>query len=699
MVPRLFLFAGVCVLVAALWAAQDVLIPIALAVLFTFLLAPAVRKLERWRVPHAAAVMTVVTATLLIVVALGWVIAVQVGNLYDNLPSYRDEIIAKVQRVATSLGGESELSRLGDELEDAARGKPTSQPATAPATQATAPPAAAPNARSYEAGGRDETYQTVDDPGPSLLERTAERMVGNPKGSGAPAVSDTPTTAPTTQQAGTSPESPLFVAPVVDRSPIESLGLYLAPLLGPFATAGIVFVFVIFMLLQREDLRDRIIRLMGRTQLHVTTTALNDAATRISRYMMAQAIVNGTYGLAIAIGLYFIGQFAGDKPFPSFVLWGLLCALLRFIPYVGPWVAAAFPIVLSLAVYPGFGVFFWTAGMFVVVELASNNLMEPWLYGTSTGMSTLAVLISAVFWTWLWGPVGLLLATPMTVCLVVLGKHVPQLQFLDVMLGDEPVLDPPARVYQRLLAQDQEEATDLVTGFHAEMELLELYDTVLMPALALCESDRHAGQLDEARQRYIHVAMRDIIEETADQARLKQLREQATGTVERAKGNEAAIASGPAEAGAGNGRTAANDRCKVMSLPASDEADELVGLMLSQLLDLRGYVGSTMSINALAAEMIERVAEMNPDVVVVSALPPSATTRARYLCKRLHARATDRPMLVGLWTVTGDLKRAKERLTCVASVQVVTTLVDAVEQIRQLTHTSRVNRTPVEQGV
>lgn len=661
------MFAGACVVVAALWAAQDVLIPLALAVLFTFLLAPLVRRLERLGVPHVAAVMLVVTATLLVVVALGWIIAIQINNLTNNLPSYRDELVSKVQRIAgaRSGGGLSELEKLGEELGKAAAGGATTQPAT----QSTTQPAAALPA---DLAPGDEQPQKD----PNVFSRYVERIMRGPgeDEAGEPAPPPSP---------GTTPEQPLFVTPVEKQSPIDALGVYLAPLLGPIGTAGIVVVLVIFMLLQREDLRDRILRLMGRTQLNVTTQALNDAASRISRYMLALSIVNGTYGIAIAIGLYVIGLWAGGSPFPSFVLWGLLCALLRFIPYVGPWIAAAFPIVLSLAVYPGFTVFLWVAAMFIIVELASNNLMEPWLYGTSTGMSTLAVLVAAVFWTWLWGPIGLLLATPLTVCLVVLGKYVPQLQFLDILLGDEPVLDAPARIYQRLLAQDQEEATDLVTALSAEMDLVTLYETVLLPALAMCEADAHADQLDPGRQKYIHNAMRDIIDEAGDQARMRQARDRAAETVERARGNEPAGPNGPGAA-----------RCKILCLPASDTADELVGLMLSQLLELRDYQADTLSIQTLAGEMVDRVEEVQPDVVVISALPPSATTRARYLCKRLQSRAADRPMLVGLWTVTGDLKRARERLTCVASVQVVTTLPDALEQIRQLTHQSRVTRTP-----
>src|SRR3954453_2419380 len=239
------------------------------------------------------------------------------------------------------------------------------------------------------------------------------------------------------------------------------------------------------MLLGREDLRDRVIRLIGQGRINVTTQAMDEAATRISRYLIAQCIVNGTYGLAISLGLWLIGlTFGHNSPgFPNWFLWGLLTAILRFIPYIGPWIGAAFPIVLSLAVYHGMGVPLAVVGMFLVIELISNNFMEPWLYGSSTGISTVAILVAAVFWTWLWGPVGLLLSTALTVVLVVMGKYIPPLRFLDILLGDEAPLTPSARVYQRLLALDQEEAMELVRESLQESTLEQLYDEVLLPAL------------------------------------------------------------------------------------------------------------------------------------------------------------------------------------------------------------------------
>jgi predicted PurR-regulated permease PerM len=377
---RLSPLVTACVLVAALYFAQEVLIPLVLAMLLSFLLAPAVRGLER-RLGRALSVV-VVACAFAVIGSLGWVVAEQVVDVADRMPQYQDEIVRKVRQVRGQGSALADkVARMGRAIEKAST---DTQPATAPA---------------------------------------GARLPRPPAPDGTVA-------------------NPVYTVPLPSpRSPLSSLGQYLGLALGPLGTGALVIVFTIFMLVEREDLRDRMIRLVSGGHYMVTTRALDDAGRRITRYMIAQSIVNGTYGLAIALGLWLIGLVVGrGQAFPSFVLWGLLCAVLRFIPYIGPWVAAAFPVTLSLAVYPGFTVFTATACLFVLLEIVSNNLMEPWLYGASTGMSTVAVLVAAVFWTWLWGPVGLLLATPLTVCIVVVGKYVPRLRFLDVLLGDQPAL-------------------------------------------------------------------------------------------------------------------------------------------------------------------------------------------------------------------------------------------------------------------
>jgi predicted PurR-regulated permease PerM len=651
-------------------------------------------------------------------------------NLADRLPEYENEIVHKVdsfrQRFAGGQGGiTSKIEHAAEQIQQAST-RPATQSATQPAggpgkdAQATASasqPAASQPSTSQPTGAQNPLTQIVQDPYGAVGQEITK---GNPK-SGPPP--------------GTSAANPLWtVAMPAPASPIKTLGGYVGIVLSPLGTAGLVVVFVIFILLQREDLRDRMIRLMGRGEMNITTQALDDAGSRISRYLMAQAIVNGTYGIAISAGLWLIGHFVGGKTFPSFVLWGLLCAVLRFIPYIGPWVASAFPLTLALAVYPGFGVFVWTLGMFVFVELLSNNLMEPWLYGASTGMSTVAILVSAVFWTWLWGAVGLLLATPLTVVLVVIGKYVPQLRFLDILLGDEPVLDPPERIYQRLLAGDEEEATDLAREFLKDATLLDVYDNILLPALSLAEMDRHKGRLDATRQEFVRKSMREIVDELGDEWRMRQdrshadvMKAAAAATVEAAKGSHAGEpapatsagstsvsrsrgdttskrpggsngngAAGPTAAGSPDAGFVFQDAdpsivrvprgctVNIVCLPAHDDADDVAARMLAQVLEFRGYCAFPVSVTKLASEMVGAVEAKNAHVVIVSALPPAAVAHARYLCKRLHARFPDLSMVVGLWTTKVDLKKAKDRVACSDSVQMASKLRQAMEQIGQL---------------
>lgn len=702
---RFVVLASICIVVASLYFAQVVLIPLALALLLSFLLAPLVTRLERWKLGRVPSVVIVTTAALALVLALGWVVTVQVLNLGKNLPRYSDNIRKHVRDFRGV--GPSTMTTIGENVEqlkkDLADDEPTTQPAaTAPASQ----PASQPGEMDMNAALAEllQRWRERDDEAARRREQIEQE-----------AQAPDPAVAP-----GFSPERPVFTQIVPpERTPFQILSSNLALILEPLGTAGLVIVFVIFMLLQREDLRDRLIRLVGKGQINITTTALDDAATRISRYLLAMSVVNGTYGLSIAVGLWLIGKVFGDgTPFPSVVLWGLLCAVLRFIPYVGPWIAAAFPIALSFAVYPHYAPFLAVVIMFVVIELASNNLMEPWLYGSSTGMSTLAIIVAAVFWTWLWGAIGLLLATPLTVCLVVMGKYVPQLGFLDILLGDDPVLEPPARVYQRLLALDQEEAAELAQEHLEASSLEQVYDEVLLPALALAEHDRHKGRLDEARQKFIYAAMRDIIDELGDRARLLEekragddIREAAAANVAVARGTTGTAAAPVATGGNGKaepratttpvptltgpvlnpataGRPMVPKGCtvNVVCLPARDEGDDIANVMLAQLLELRGYCSFPVPVAALASEMLEEIEHRKADLVVVSALPPGAVSYSRYLCKRVHARFPEVAMAVGLWTIKGDLKKARERITCAVDVQIATTMgamLDTIHQVAQ----------------
>jgi predicted PurR-regulated permease PerM len=648
---RFVLFASICIVIAALYFAQEVLVPLALAMILSFLLTPLCNWLERRGLGRVPAVLTVVIASLAVVVVIAWVVGFQAYHIAEQLPQYAGNIKEKLDWLPKP--GEGVIGKVEKTIKQVTT--PTTAPTTGSTTQSTTAPAAL-----------QPIIPAVEVPSPV-----------NPA---------EPALAPTTQ--------PIPVTIVQQTSPFQYLWANASTFLGPLGTAGIVIVFYLFMLLGREDLRDRMIRLIGGGRLTVTTQALDDAATRISRYLMMQSIVNGTYGLTIAVGLWLIGRTVGGIPFPSCFLWGLLCTVLRFIPYIGPWIAAAFPMALSLAVYPHISVFFCVVGLFVIIELISNNFMEPWLYGSSTGMSEVAILVAAVFWTWLWGPIGLLLSTPLTVCLVVIGKYVPQLQFLDILLGDEPVLDPPERVYQRLLALDQEEVMDVVDEYLNERSLEEVFDDILLPAMAMAEQDRHRGRLDDRRQKFIRQSMRDVIEELGDRNRALAVKTAAEDTVKEAK-------NGATKEKPKRPQVPENCTINILMLPAHDEADEIVGLMLAQLLQLRGYCVVAMSQNALASEMVEAVEKKQANVVVVSALPPAAVSHSRYLCKRLTAKYPSQQLVVGLWTMKGNLERARERITCSKETPIVTNLGDAEDQIYNLVHgliTEATTTTPVKTG-
>ena len=617
----MLILAGVAVVIAGLYFAQDFLIPLGLSLLLSFLLAPLCNRLERWKLGRIPSVIIVVVLGIGILAGIGWVVTGQLIDLGNKLPGYRNNIHSKVERWRAKAGSFSEPTQvLQESLKDLTAPKPTSEPTT----------------RDLEAAA-----QSPQKPLSPPVAKAVENLSG----------------IPTAQ--------PIQVE-IKERepTPIQFLKNYIAPYISPLATAAMVIVFVIFILLQREDLRDRLIRLVSQGQINLTTQAMNDAATRIGRYLFMQLVVNVTYGIPIGIGLWFIGV-------PNAFLWGLMATLLRFIPYIGPWIAASVPLMLSLAAFPDSQHFLMTASLYIIVELISNNVIEPWLYGASTGLSATAVVVSAVFWTWLWGPLGLLMSTPLTVCLVVLGKYVPQLQFLDILLGDEPVLEPHVKVYQRLLAMDQEEATELVEEYLKEKNLVDVYDEVLIPALGLAEIDRHRGLLDDQRQRYIRQSMKEMVEDLGERYRLSDSEAEGAQQTERrnANGN-----------GHGNGDHDEQKGC-VLCLPARDEADEIVAMMLAQALEQSGCPARYIPVAALASEMLDIVEKYDAKAVCISALPPSALAHARYLCKRVRGRLKDVPVVIGLWGMKVDPKKALARLACSEHDKVVRSLREAKSEI------------------
>ncbi|HEY5566751.1 MAG TPA: AI-2E family transporter [Gammaproteobacteria bacterium] len=589
--PDILTLASIAVLVAALYLAKGVLVPLTLAVLLSFLLSPVCDWLERRRLGRVPAVLVTAVLGFTVLGAAAWTSTLQMSYLVPKIPEYEKNLEAKLDAANDyAVAALRKVTRTSQRID---QGLSSSEQADEPR-------------------GTDELPFSV-------------RVLSSP------------------------------------MSPLQVFGSMFGTLLQVLGTSGIVIVLVVFFLVRREDLRDRFIHLVGRGHVTVTTQMLEEAGARVSRYLSMLFLINVIFGVSIAIALYLIGV-------PSPVLWGILAALLRFVPYVGPWIAAAMPISLSLAVSTGWLAPLLTIGLFVVLELISNNVLEPWLYGKNTGVSAVAVLVAAVFWMWLWGPVGLLLATPLTVCLFVIGKHVPQFSFLGILLGNEPVFEPKKRIYQRLLAGDPEEATELLEDYLERRPLVEVYDSVLIPALALAETHWQLGDLNDGKHKFIMQSLKEMIQDRAERQQERQV-EMRTNAIPNA------------EDGSQAGDQTDSPSVCILCLPARSEADEIASLLLAQVLEARGCLVQAVSLASLASG-VEHVEEHKPDVVCISATPPAAAMHGRYLCKRLRGRFPKLNLVVGLWDAQGDLNKAKERIGCGATV--VATLADAQEYINLL---------------
>lgn len=424
----------------------------------------------------------------------------------------------------------------------------------------------------------------------------------------------------------------------------------LTPVLAPVGTALIVIVFVVAILFQREDLRDRFLKVVSSSHLSLATQVVADATARVSRYLGMQFMINCGYGIFIGFGLRLVG-------IPNSLLWGILAALFRFIPYIGPWIGAACPLLLGIAIDPGWSKVVETFGLYLVAEFVTANVVEVLLYGASTGLSPLAIMVAAIFWTWLWGVPGLFLSTPITVCLLVLGKHVPRLSFLNVLLGSRPALAPPAQFYHRMLAMDSEEMADMAVKFAAHHPLAEFYDDVFVPALIMAEVDRHRGKLADMRERFITSSGRELIEELERHGRNPERPEES--------------------------RRDAKPR--VLIVPAADEADDLAARMLRHLLWEDGIAAAISPVHAgnAVGSSGERTALQGFTVMCVSALPPSALGAARYLTRWLKEDA-DVKVVTGVWAPEGNLAEIKQRLAQAQPDGVATSLTEAAAQIEQL---------------
>jgi predicted PurR-regulated permease PerM len=596
-------------IVATLYFASELLIPLALSALLTFLLSPLVTRIERW-IGRIAAVLLVVALIFTGMGAAGWMLTRQLVDLATKLPEYKDNIVSKMHAFDTPKGGAfTKLSETVEELKQELPG------GTAPSVPVI----------TQEAGKPDT------------------------------AVASSPN-AP-------KPAAPVQVVESSKANPFELVQLIVAPLLGPLGMAALVLVLVIFMLLQREDLRSRLIRLIGQGRISATTRAMDDAGQRVSRYLLMQLLVNVTYGTVIAIGLYFIGV-------PNAMVWGAFGTVLRFIPYIGPWVAAILPTLLALAVSPHWLMPILTVTLFAVLELLLNNVMEPWLYGAHTGVSSMALIVAAVFWTWLWGPLGLVLATPLTVCLVVMGRHVARLSFLSVLLSDEEALTPAEDCYHRLLTPGERDELELVESYLKANSLVALYDSVFIPVLTTAETDARAELLDQEQLTNVEQSMRDIIEDLGTRPAVPS-----KAAVEKA--DSAADEKAPPP-------PALAPDCRVFCLPARAERDELAGTMLVQLARQQGFGAQNAPAKLVAGELLTLVGKADVDVICISVVAPSTVIHARYLCLKLRTLLPKQKIVIGLWGATEDITEATSRLRDSGADEVVTTLADALVQIAKL---------------
>jgi predicted PurR-regulated permease PerM len=569
--------------VATLYFGRPVLLPVFAAVLLTFLLAPPITWLQRHAVPRLAAVLTLVIGLFSVLGLIAWNASVQLTELALRLPTYEQNLRAKIEDFRGSESGL--LRRVGESLSNL----------KADITESAKDPQQP-----------DDRAKPSESPAPLLVKVAADPM-----------------------------------------APLETARLAITSMADLLASIGVVTVLVIFMSMSREDLRDRVLRLAGTSQLTLTTLTLTELSTRISSYLLLNALINGGFGLTIGVGLYLIGvEYAA--------LWGMLAAVLRFIPYVGVMIAAALPIGLAIAQFSN-----WTQpaivmALFVAVELLISNAIEPLIYGRRAGVAPVALLLAALFWGWLWGLPGLVLSVPLTVSLAVLGKYLPPLEPLWILLGNEASLSTSARYYQRLLAGDADEASDVIDEHRLEHGLLETFDNVLLPALAQAERDRQRGDITQAQQDLIWSTTDEILEELPDEA--------APATdIDRQPMTPLAV----------------------VAIPVQSRADELALKMLSRLAP-EGVKIESMATAMLTGELLTGLQLNLPDLICISALGPIGAGQIRYICKRVRQSFSALPIVVCRWAYQGDSKRMSESMLQRGATSVFTQIEPALKALSML---------------
>jgi predicted PurR-regulated permease PerM len=580
-------FAGCVLVVLVLYWAQAVLVPIALAILLTFVLTPPVTWLQRWigRVPAVLAMVTIVFTVLGL---SGWGLVRQIDHLAGNLPRYRVNILAKIADVRGAGKGGS-VEKLQETIEDI----------------------------KTDLGKSETPKGTVSRP----VVITSEQVAG------------------------------------------FSVFSWLGPIVGPVTTAGLVVGMVIFMLLERRALRDRLIGLFGHGQLAVTTRAFDEAGTRVSRQLLMQSLGNLVYGIAAGTGLYFLGV-----PYP--LVWAVLAAVLRFIPYVGPVLGAGAPILVSLAATDGWALTVWVVGLFIVLELLTNLVLETVLYAGAAGVSPVALLASVAFWTWLWGPLGLLMATPLTVCLVVIGKHLPGLKVVGTLLADTPALAAEYGYYQRLLARDESEAADLIEQHIKTESPRGVYDALLLPALNYAERDRLEQRLSADEETAVIEATRELLSDAAESIRRLQPPE------------PPALPDAPP-------LPVRHEPLRVLGYATNGVADEVALMMLAHLLDDLPIGVEISSGRLQASELVALVRAQACPVVCIADLPPSPPSKTRYLVKRIRAAFPDLRILVGRWGPPALADESTQALRDAGADLVTSTLLESRTYLRGLVEVLR----------
>lgn len=546
-------------------------VPVALAILLSFVLSPPVRLLQGKYFPRGAAVGVVAVLAFAAIFGLGTILATQVHDLANDLPQYQATLAKKIETLRGATTGVGTLERASRVLQD--------------------------------------LKEEIEAPGDMSL-------AGPPGG----------------------PASPI---PVEVRQPnpgaLQTLAALISPLIDPLATTGIVVIFVIFILLTQKDLRNRLVQLMGAQDLQRTTAALDDAGERLSRLFLAQLALNAIFGLVIGIGLWVIGV-------PSAPLWGMMAMILRFVPYIGAVIAAIFPLILAASVGPGWTMLLWTGALFLIVEPITGQVIEPFVYGRHSGLSPVAIIACVSFWTWLWGPIGLILATPLTICLAVLGRHVDRLNFLEVLFGDEPPLTPSELIYQRMLARDPVEIAEQANSFLKQRPVAAYFDEVVLPGLRLAAADADKDALDGERLARIRDAVAEIIDDVTgheDQAEILRL-SSADKTEESPLSHlqtiENSLQTGPPVGAAKS----------ILCLPGRGLLDEAAAMMIVHLLQRRGLGARSGPVGALSISGLADWDAAGVDLVCLCYVENVSAAQVRYAVRRLRRKIADARIIVAL---------------------------------------------------